>query len=133
MLSGKSLWASIPSIISLTILGSVIGTLLVSHWLRQHPSSLTAGLHGTWAAATEEFSSRLNRRFPPGTPQTSLFQDLSREGFSPGWSNVQGEENRAYRDESTWVCRIEATVRWRSNEAGQVISISGEYQERGCL
>jgi len=115
---------------------SILGTNL---WIAFHPVPrpqvpLTAGLHGTWAAVSEELDNRVKERFPLGSSEKEMALELRREGFSrQDWESSVDLEHEAMRDESNWVCKQSAHVFWRADAEGRLTSIRGQYPIGICL
>jgi hypothetical protein len=113
--------------------GCVIGLIAAEPWTRMRPPSpLTAGLPGSWAAASATFDARVRARFPTGIPAQKLADDLAAEGFRPTWYEADGQYG-AKRDESSFACNIAARIHWRVGKDGNVTAIQGLYREEGCL
>ncbi len=98
---------------------------------------LTAGLTGkslTWVQMTAILTERVRQAHPVGSNVAALTANLAGQGFkSETWGILPGKIGRAYRDESNWVCRQGAEVRWSVDERGQLTSVNAVYEERGCL
>jgi hypothetical protein len=115
---------------------SILGTLFWSD-LRSFERSqvpLTAGLHGAWAAISEEFDRRVKNRFPLGSTEKDMALELRREGFSrQDWESSVDLEHQATRDESRFPCNQRAQVFWRADAEGRLTAIRGEYPMGECL
>ena len=115
---------------------SIVCTLL---YVAIHPkpgAPLTAGLQGKWADMSAQFNRRVQQRFPVGSPEQAMTDELRREGFvREDWAyqvrNSQGAV--AIRYEPNFVCNQGAIVSWRADPEGHITSIHGEYREMRCL
>jgi hypothetical protein len=115
---------------------SILGTLVYVAVQPKPSVPLTADLHGEWAAVSREFNRRVTNRFPVGSSETHMTDELQREGFSrDDWSyaNVKGGEAKAMRREDGIPCAQAAYVFWRADATGRLTAIRGVYQEEGCL
>ena len=97
----------------------------------QGPSSLTRNLPGPFSAASAAFDARVRSRFPPGTAETELVAELSRQGFRPG--DRLGGERQMVRRQDSFICNKAARIFWRTDEARKVRGVRGVYREEGCL
>jgi hypothetical protein len=87
-----------------------------------HPP-ITKDLHA-WGKA--EFTARLNRQFPVGTPEAKLASTLRKQRFT-----VNGREASFHGE---WLpCNINYEVRWTADISGRLTSVEGDHIEAGCL
>jgi hypothetical protein len=98
------------------------------------PSPLVSGLSDEWSAADAEFARRLRSRFPIGSSEAAMTEELRRQGFiRQDWTSGATMEREAMRQESSFPCRVRARVYWRATQHGQLTAIRGRYGEEGCL
>ena len=113
--------------------GIVIGLAAAVLWISARPQSrLIEGLPRGWDKASSQFDARLRARFPVGSSANTLTDRLASEGFTPTWSEPDGEYG-AKRDESSFPCNVVARVFWRVGQTGTVSAVRGTYHEEGCL
>lgn len=95
---------------------------------------LTDGLTGKWGDVSNQFADRLHHAHPIGSNAAAFSADLASQGFkSKNWGIAPGETGEAYLDESNWVCRQGAEVRWVVDDKGRLSVLKGAYREGGCL
>lgn len=122
---------------------SAAATLWITGWPHITPyappkpkSALTEQLSGTWDQVSKEFDRRVKAQFPVGSAESAMTLALRRQGFErQDWTfrKAGDDEARAFRSENNIVCNQGAFVYWRSDEAGAITSVRGEYRELGCL
>jgi hypothetical protein len=123
------------------IVGAAASAVAILIWIApslsladRPPSPLTAGLGGEWTAADAEFRRRLASRFPLGSSEAAMADELRRQGFiRQDWTSSPANEHDAMRQESSFPCRVTAQVYWRATEQGRLTAIRGRYGEQGCL
>lgn len=100
-------------------------------WLLANPeqprSSFTANLSSNLNVASRQFEARLKRRFPPGTSMSNLTEELQSQGFSPTWSGDSGGYRAVRYEGAGSACSHDASVYWRANEGGALVTITGSY------
>lgn len=125
-------WALCAAAIMVSVVGTAIWCSVRSE--SKPPVPLTAGLRGTWAAASAELDGRVKAKFPLGSSDTDMGAELVHQGFSrQDWNSSPNEEHEAVRHEDNIVCRKAARIHWRVNNEGRLTAIRGEYREEGCL
>ncbi len=95
---------------------------------------LARGLPKDPTAASQAFNSRLDQRFPVGSSDAALIQELQSEGFDIA---TLGEDKAplqfiATRTVIRGTCRIAWTVSWGANN-GRIVAITGSYGAVSCL
>ena len=136
-------WVMRTGMALIIAVASAIATLWITGWTLFKPyvpptprSVLTEQLSGPWDQVSKEFDRRVKAAFPIGTAESAMTLALRRQGFErQDWTfrKTGNDEAQAFRSENNWVCNQGAFVYWRSDEAGNIASIRGEYRELGCL
>lgn len=114
----------IGTLVCVVLLVATIGCC--THTNSKPLASLTIGLQGPWEAVSAEFDKRVQTKFPLGTSEKDMEDELQRQGFS----HLKGE---AIRREDDFVCNKAAYVHWQADKQGYLTSINGSYREEGCL
>jgi hypothetical protein len=94
------------------------------------------GLRGSWHSVSSEFNARVKKRFPVGSSEADMAEELRREGFLRNdWSyvNAPAAEAEAMRREDGFPCNQAAYVYWRADISGKLTGIRALYREEGCL
>jgi hypothetical protein len=93
----------------------------------KHPprAILRENLSGSRKEQSSQFTARLHQRFPTGTPESDLDQELRREGFLVSDKGELGFQRKAHRTDQNPACRDDASVYWSSNNEKQIIAIKG--------
>jgi hypothetical protein len=119
------------------VLGAAISVVSNLIYIAVRPTpqvALTANLSGAWDTVSAEFDRRIKSRFPVGSAEAEMGNELRREGFSrEDWTSSVSSEHEAVRREDNWVCRQAAHVYWHADADGHVTAIEGRYREEGCL
>jgi len=115
---------------------SILGTLAYVAVQPKPSVPLTTDLHGEWATVSREFNRRVTSRFPVGSSEHKMTDELRREGFSRddwNYANAKGDEAKAMRRKDGFPCAQAAYVYWRADGMGRLTAVKGVYQEEGCL
>jgi len=108
---------------------AVCGTLL---WVYTRPKAtppLLTGFQPSGFMDSGEFAKRLASRFPVGSPERDLIEDLAENRFQ---IDVADPPSRAatydsVRQSGFDVCRRTATVRWTTDDTRRLSAITGTY------
>ncbi len=90
-----------------------------SGWFRAGPE-IARGMPGFSGAEFGPWTRRLNQRFPIGSAETKLTEELRRQGFQ-----VDVDAHRAAYGWAVYPCVYTLTVVWRSDEQFRVRVIQG--------
>ncbi len=82
------------------------------------------------AEAKIEFDKTVKEKFHIGLSEMKLIRELSRQGFTPGWSNAN--QHSAVFITSNLACRSVWSIIWKVDKDGNVTEINGKYRV-GCL
>jgi hypothetical protein len=120
---GRGTWIGSAILVALTLLLSGCAS----------PPPIARGLPSAFAEARPVFDQRVRDRFPVGSAEADLQQELHRQGFTV--SKTGGEraphylvayEFAASRSEGTLACKLTWTIYW-SAEAGKIANVAGDY------
>ena len=78
------------------------------------------------AEAKIEFDKTVKEEFHIGLPESKLIRELSRQGFTPGWSNK--DQSSAVFITSNIACRSVWSITWKVDQHGNIIKIDGKYR-----
>lgn len=94
------------------------------------PVSLTNDLPRETVKMSPAFDNRVKARFPVGTSVKTMASELIKERFTrEDWSDLPGQEHYArHYDGGAPVCKLLASIYWKSDENDRLTSIRGEYQ-----
>jgi hypothetical protein len=115
------------------VLTALVAAFGVRFWRFGGAPALPALLQGLTdtrnPAAQEAFVQRLRARFPVGSPETELVEELRKEGFRLK-VDAQPPQREASYDRAAGlqdVCRRGGNVRWSADEVGKLTDISGGF------
>jgi hypothetical protein len=93
------------------------------------------GLPSNFEAASRVFDERVKARFPTGSSEALLMEELKSERFKVTKTvDPKGESSfSATREGAIWpVCGLAWNIHW-TERAGRILRIDGDYGETGCL
>jgi hypothetical protein len=87
------------------------------------PPPIADGIHGLFSEMPEKFDRRVRERFPVGSDEARLHQELLRERFVITRNEGDPFRYSANFASSDMACRIDWTIRW-SQYAGKIAEIT---------
>jgi hypothetical protein len=133
-LRARPSWGLVAVLLLLTSAASSCATLLwewQSEFVNPKLPPIISGLSGDWDERTAQLTGRLQKSFPPGTPERALIESLAGHGFEPAWSS-DGEERQATLHWSRFPCDYAAAVYWRADADRRVQAVRGDYLPPAC-
>lgn len=121
-------------VISSHLLVALLASCGTVIWADSRPIALPPLLQGIplslrmTEGVSPEFTQRLNKRFPPGSPETSLIRELWLSGFRPDTDLGASQRGASvtFLGDHSYICRRDAYVSW-SADSGRLTSISGTF------
>lgn len=104
---------------------ALAGMAWLDNWFLPYPP-LIKDIKGNITAMNQEFSRRLNEKFPSGTQEGILVQELTSEGFA-----FEPPARAVFVDRQL-VCHFVWTVLWDTNSDTKLSHIEGTFQP-ACL
>jgi hypothetical protein len=123
----KLLWIGVGGVVVLVILNWQTLALTLALVLNAHDNRppVAIGVHD-WGKA--EFTSRLVREFPIGTPELQVIGTLRSQRFT-----VDPDKRSATFSGGDGVCNVNYDLRWSADTRGRLMWIEGDRIEAGCL
>ena len=121
----RAAWAAA----TLILMGLSFGAGRMTLGVRIMPE-IVATLPGDESQFSRELDARLRQRFPVGTAQDKLIGYLVGANFVPDWP--RGDANASAFIFNGWLCDRIVHVLWRTNSAGTLTKVSGDYESH-CL
>jgi hypothetical protein len=112
-------------ITAIAIFFSVTTIAVRDEWFAGDPPLVT-GLSNHIETAREEFRARIAGRFPVGSSEEILVQELAQQGFKPKWGR-SGSSTASY-ERASIVCRHVWDVTWRADKLGRLEHVDGMYR-----
>lgn len=123
-----------PTIVKLLLAALVLTALLASFgvrlWRFGGAPPLPALLEGLGdsreSSSQQTFVQRLRERFPPGSKEDDLVQELRKQGFqlkTEGRKEATFDRAAGLQD----ICRRGGNIHWSADESGKLSDVSGGY------
>lgn len=117
-------------VVVLATVGTVVAVRLIM-WLNTDPiPPLLRGISNSPGRVDSgnQFTVRLQKRFPPGSPESQLVGELRREGFIIADGAMPQHRHASFTriaDMVHDICRTDADVIWSASPSKQLINLSG--------
>jgi hypothetical protein len=125
-------FAIVPRGVDMLTLAFVVPDLLVRQWqhVTVHVAAFARNLPNQ--DATAEFNRRLAKRFPAGSSEADLVDELRREKFSCCQHNPRNGERIALSPYPSGIfVQVRLVVAWKADADGRITDIRGDVQLTG--
>ena len=99
---------------------------------RTYPNPLPP-LVQSFSMTNNEFNQRIYERFPLGSSESALMQELRGEGFKETTQHPVPEFRAMQLLGSKFPCKLRWLVLWKADRSGNITDRLGMYGEVGCF